>query len=88
MEATIIWFVIFEEDIFHFETHFFLLFSLDNSEWMRNGDFAPSRLISQSEAAILLSTKKTNQNAESAVAVISMAGKGLVLDFFTCFYNK
>lgn len=49
---------------------------LDNSEWMRNGDFAPSRLISQSDAAILMCTSKINQNPESAVAVISMAGKG------------
>ena len=55
---------------------FSLYHSLDNSEWMRNGDFGPSRLISQNDAAILLSTRKIDQNAESAVAVISMAGKG------------
>lgn len=49
---------------------------LDNSEWMRNGDFLPSRIIAQSDAAILLSSTKTEQNAESAVSIVSMAGKG------------
>ena len=56
--------------------YFFFFYSLDNSEWMRNGDFLPSRLIAQSDAAILLSTTKTEQNAESAVSIVSMAGKG------------
>jgi len=48
---------------------------LDNSEWMRNGDFLPSRLVAQNDAAILLSTQKIDQHPESAVAVVSMAGK-------------
>ena len=43
---------------------------------MRNGDFLPSRIIAQSDAAILLSSTKTEQNAESAVSIVSMAGKG------------
>jgi len=35
----------------------------------------PTRLVAQNDAAILLSTRKIDQNAESAVAVVSMAGK-------------
>ncbi|EGC39861.1 hypothetical protein DICPUDRAFT_44919 [Dictyostelium purpureum] len=48
---------------------------LDNSEWMRNGDFAPSRAEAQKDAVNLICASKTQSNPESAVAIMSMAGK-------------
>lgn len=49
--------------------------SLDNSEWMRNGDYIPSRLEAQHDAANLLCGTKTQSNPESTVGVLTMAGK-------------
>ncbi|KAG2510423.1 hypothetical protein JM18_008924 [Phytophthora kernoviae] len=48
---------------------------LDNSEWMRNGDYIPSRLEAQHDAANLLCGTKTQSNPESTVGVLAMAGK-------------
>jgi 26S proteasome regulatory subunit N10 len=48
---------------------------LDNSEWGRNGDYAPTRFISQQDAANLLSDAKTSQNPETTVGVMAMAGR-------------
>jgi 26S proteasome regulatory subunit N10 len=48
---------------------------MDNSEWSRNGDFAPSRWDSQQDAATIIAEAKTQQNPESTVGVLSMAGK-------------
>lgn len=53
--------------------------SLDNSEWMRNGDYIPSRLEAQHDAANLLCGTKTQSNPESTVGVLTMAGKRCVL---------
>lgn len=47
---------------------------VDNSEWMRNGDFIPSRLIAQQDAVSLLSNAKTSQHAENTIAIISTGG--------------
>lgn len=52
--------------------------SLDNSEWMRNGDYIPSRLEAQHDAANLLCGTKTQSNPESTVGVLTMAGKRYV----------
>lgn len=41
--------------------------SLDNSEWMRNGDYIPTRMEAQHDAANLLCGSKTNSNPESTV---------------------
>ena len=49
---------------------------LDNSEWMRNGDYIPTRLDAQQDAANLVSNAKTQQNPENTVGVLSMAGLG------------
>lgn len=49
---------------------------LDNSEWMRNGDYVPSRLEAMQDAANLVSNAKMQANAESTVGVMSLAGKG------------
>ncbi|KAN0035193.1 hypothetical protein ACTA71_004454 [Dictyostelium dimigraforme] len=48
---------------------------LDNSEWMRNGDFTPSRAEAQKDAVNLICASKTQSNPESAVSIMSMAGK-------------
>ncbi|DAZ97832.1 TPA: hypothetical protein N0F65_002502 [Lagenidium giganteum] len=50
---------------------------LDNSEWMRNGDYIPSRLEAQHDAANLLCGTKTQSNPESTVGVLTMAGNSV-----------
>ncbi|ORY46065.1 hypothetical protein BCR33DRAFT_716074 [Rhizoclosmatium globosum] len=49
---------------------------LDNSEWMRNGDFTPSRLEAQNDAVTLLFNAKIQSNPENTVGLMTMAGKG------------
>lgn len=49
----------------------------DNSNYMRNGDFAPSRSEAQQDAVNLLAGAKTQQNPENTVGVLSMAGQGI-----------
>ena len=48
---------------------------MDNSEWMRNGDYTPSRIEAQSDATIFLFNAKTRSNPENTVGMITMAGK-------------
>lgn len=50
---------------------------VDNSDFMRNGDFAPSRMEAQQDAVNLLAGAKTQQNPESTVGVLTMAGRGV-----------
>ena len=38
--------------------------SVDNSEWMRNGDYTPTRLEAEIDAVNLVAGAKTQQNAE------------------------
>lgn len=47
---------------------------LDNSEWMRNGDYAPSRLQAQQETVNYIANAKIQDNQESEVGLLSMAG--------------
>mmetsp|Transcript_4901 Transcript_4901/g.7065 ORF Transcript_4901/g.7065 Transcript_4901/m.7065 type:complete len:454 (+) Transcript_4901:174-1535(+) len=47
---------------------------LDNSEYMRNGDYIPTRLEAQHDAANMLVSQKTQSNPESTVGVIAMSG--------------
>jgi 26S proteasome regulatory subunit N10 len=49
--------------------------SIDNSEFARNGDFSPSRLEAQRDAATLVCKTKLNSNPESTVALLTMADK-------------
>lgn len=42
---------------------------------MRNGDYVPSRLMAQNDAANLICTAKTQSNPESTVGLLSMGGK-------------
>ncbi|XP_061357699.1 26S proteasome non-ATPase regulatory subunit 4 homolog isoform X2 [Gastrolobium bilobum] len=50
---------------------------IDNSEWMRNGDYSPSRFQAQAEAVNLICGAKTHSNPENTVGVLTMAGKGV-----------
>ena len=45
---------------------------IDNSEWMRNGDYAPTRLDAQLEAANLICGSKTQSNPETTIGVLTM----------------
>jgi len=69
---------------------------VDNSEWMRNGDFAPSRMDAQTDAVNLLCSAKLQQNPENRVGLLSTAGKSArilvtstedVGAIFTCLHN-
>lgn len=47
---------------------------LDNSQYMRNGDYVPTRLEAQHDAANFLVGAKTQSNPENTVGVIAMCG--------------
>ncbi|KAI8393528.1 uncharacterized protein BYT42DRAFT_541784 [Radiomyces spectabilis] len=48
---------------------------VDNSEWMRNGDYSPTRLVAQNEAVNIVFSSKTQSNPENTVGLMTMAGK-------------
>ncbi|CAO3576482.1 unnamed protein product [Absidia cylindrospora] len=48
---------------------------VDNSEWMRNGDYTPTRLVAQNEAVNLVFNAKTQSNPENTVGLMTTAGK-------------
>lgn len=48
---------------------------VDNSEYMRNGDYQPSRFDAQSDAVNVVFQTKIDSNPENTVGVMSMAGK-------------
>ncbi|KAG9129864.1 hypothetical protein Leryth_006996 [Lithospermum erythrorhizon] len=50
---------------------------IDNSEWMRNGDYSPSRFQAQADTVNLICGAKTQSNPENTVGVLTMAGKGV-----------
>ncbi|XP_031388762.1 26S proteasome non-ATPase regulatory subunit 4 homolog isoform X2 [Punica granatum] len=50
---------------------------IDNSEWMRNGDYAPNRFQAQADAVNIICGAKTQSNPENTVGVLTMAGKGV-----------
>jgi len=49
---------------------------LDNSEWMRNGDYIPTRMEAVCDAANTVTNRKIISNPENTVGVMSLAGKG------------
>ncbi|GJJ77692.1 26S proteasome regulatory subunit N10 [Entomortierella parvispora] len=62
---------------------------LDNSEWMRNGDYTPTRLEAQADAVNLIFGAKTQSNPENTVSLMTMAGKSpKVLVTFTSDLGK
>ncbi|RKP12588.1 hypothetical protein BJ684DRAFT_16937 [Piptocephalis cylindrospora] len=44
---------------------------MDNSPWMRNGDYTPSRVEAQGDAVNMLFSHKINDNPESAVGLLT-----------------
>lgn len=52
-----------------------VMICLDNSEFARNSDYAPSRMDSQTDCANLISGAKTQQHPENVVGVATMAGE-------------
>ena len=46
---------------------------MDNSDYMRNGDFVPSRLQSQFDAVNMVALAKTKSNPENNVGLLSLA---------------
>jgi len=52
---------------------------VDNSDWTRNGDYIPTRFEAQHDAVNLVTGAKTQQNPESTVGVLTMAGRGVEL---------
>ena len=47
---------------------------IDNSEWARNGDYAPSRFDAQRETLNFLAAAKIQSNPETTVGLLSLAG--------------
>uniref|UniRef100_A0AAX7SYM7 26S proteasome non-ATPase regulatory subunit 4 n=1 Tax=Astatotilapia calliptera TaxID=8154 RepID=A0AAX7SYM7_ASTCA len=56
---------------------------VDNSEYMRNGDFLPTRLQAQQDAVNIVCHSKTRSNPENNVGLISMANNCEVLTTLT-----
>ncbi|KAH9843504.1 uncharacterized protein C8Q71DRAFT_793276 [Rhodofomes roseus] len=52
------------------------LMIIDNSEYMRNGDYQPSRFDSQADAVNTIFQTKIDSNPENTVGIMTMAGKG------------
>ncbi|KAI8984887.1 hypothetical protein BD414DRAFT_489606 [Trametes punicea] len=52
------------------------LIIIDNSEYMRNGDYHPNRFQAQSDAVTTLFQTKVDSNPENTVGFMTMAGKG------------
>lgn len=48
---------------------------IDNSEYMRNGDYLPTRYDAQADAVNVVFQRKTDSNPESSVGIMTMAGK-------------
>ncbi|KIY47817.1 hypothetical protein FISHEDRAFT_44702 [Fistulina hepatica ATCC 64428] len=48
---------------------------VDNSEYMRNGDYAPSRFEAQADAVNTVFQTKIDSNPENTVGIMSMAGE-------------
>ena len=63
---------------------------IDNSEFMRNGDFIPSRLHAQQDAVQLVCNAKTRGNPENNIALMSMAAEShpKVYSTFTTDVNR
>jgi len=56
---------------------------VDNSEYMRNGDFLPTRLLAQQDAVGMLTHSKTRSNPESNVALMTLSGLEVLVTLTT-----
>lgn len=55
----------------------------DNSEWMRNGDYLPTRLQAQQDAVSLVCHTKTRQNPENNVGLLTLASPQVLVTLTT-----
>jgi len=55
--------------------------SVDNSDYMRNGDFVPTRLQAQQDAVHVVCQSKTRSNPENNVGLLTLAKYVLELAF-------
>ena len=78
-------------DLYEYECNnaYWNFFSVDSSDYMRNGDFIPTRFQAQQDAVNLVCHSKTRSNPENNVGLISMGRyrKGMPLCIFSS-YNK
>lgn len=51
------------------------MIAVDDSDYMRNGDFAPSRLQAQNDAVSLICQSKRQRNPENTIGLLSLAGR-------------
>lgn len=56
---------------------------IDNSQFMRNGDFLPTRLQAQQDAVNLIAQSKTRSNPESNVALMTMSDLSVLVTLTT-----
>jgi len=56
---------------------------VDNSEWMRNGDFLPTRIQAQQDAVSIICHAKTRQNPENNVALMTSASLEVLVTLTT-----
>lgn len=61
------------KNIYYFLYIFLNIYSVDNSDYMRNGDFLPTRLQAQQDAVNLVCHSKTRSNPENNVGLITLA---------------
>lgn len=61
-----------------------VMICLDNSEFARNADYAPSRLEAQTDAANLISGAKTQAHPENVVGVALMSGERVEVKLNPC----
>ena len=54
--------------------------SVDNSDYMRNGDFVPTRLQAQQDAVHVVCQSKTRSNPENNVGLLTLAKYVLIDD--------
>ena len=51
-----------------------IVLCVDNSEWTRNGDYAPTRWQAQADAINFLAAIKVDSHPETTVGVLTLAG--------------
>lgn len=56
---------------------------VDNSEWMRNGDFLPTRIQAQQDAVSVICNAKTRQNPENNVALMTSGSLEVLVNLTT-----
>jgi len=56
---------------------------MDNSEYMRNGDFLPTRLQAQQDAVGMVAQAKLRSNPESNVGLVSLGSLEMLLTLTT-----